>query len=280
MSLAASPLGAELIEHGRDVLRASQHLLAIENFHVYSQLAPAPIDERLWRLRSSGADLAEKAKRTAKESLILCRIALTSAPVESADADRAERWCSGDLGVRFKAEAGRLTTLLGDAHQPLAVETFHPYLTWRENLVFGVIDIRNSRTGRLVDEAILESLEVEGLRDALTRVGLRFQVGRLGGNLSGGQGQLVALSRALLRRTPVLVLDEPTSALDAGSRTRVTEFLRAWKVGRIVITVSHDPEFVRQADEVRLMDGGRLADAGTFQELEERSEVFRRTLRT
>jgi len=75
------------------------------------------------------------------------------------------------------------------------------------------------------------------------------------------------------------VLDEPTSALDPAGRDHVAEFLSRWKGGRIVITVSHDPELIRQADEVHVMDAGRLAASGTFRELEERSEVFRRTLR-
>jgi ABC-type bacteriocin/lantibiotic exporter with double-glycine peptidase domain len=77
----------------------------------------------------------------------------------------------------------------------------------------------------------------------------------------------------------VLVLDEPTSALDPASRTRVAELLKQWKISRLVITISHDAEFVRQADDVRLMESGRLAASGTFEQLRQESEVFRRTLR-
>jgi ABC-type bacteriocin/lantibiotic exporter with double-glycine peptidase domain len=77
----------------------------------------------------------------------------------------------------------------------------------------------------------------------------------------------------------VLVVDEPTSALDPASRAAVAALLKEWKQDRIVIAVSHDVEFIRAADEIRLMDGGRLVAAGTFEELEQGSETFRRTIK-
>jgi len=88
----------------------------------------------------------------------------------------------------------------------------------------------------------------------------------------------VAIARALLRRTPVLILDEPTSALDPASRAAVAALLRDWKAQRIVVTVSHNVEFIREADEVKLVDAGRLVASGTFRELEAGSEAFRRTI--
>jgi len=142
-----------------------------------------------------------------------------------------------------------------------------------------VVDIRNTRTGRLVDQAILDFVEQGGLKEFFTRRGLELQIGRLGTNLSGGQGQLVAFCRALLRRTPVLVLDEPTSALDPASRAGVAALLRGWKTDRIIISVSHDVEFIREADEVMLIDAGRLIATGPFAELERGSELFAKTLR-
>jgi ABC-type bacteriocin/lantibiotic exporter with double-glycine peptidase domain len=76
-----------------------------------------------------------------------------------------------------------------------------------------------------------------------------------------------------------VVLDEPTSALDPASRTRVAEFLGTWKSDRIVLTVSHDPEFVRHADDIRLMEGGRLVASGSFEALLDESEPFRNIMR-
>ena len=152
------------------------------------------------------------------------------------------------------------------------MEQINPSLTWRGNLTFGVVQ------GPIPDATALRFIEEEGLSEIFTREGLEFDIGRRGGNLSGGQGQLVALGRALLRRTPVLVLDEPTSSLDPASKTNVARLLQAWKNDRIVITVSHDPEFVAWADEIILMDSGRITFQGSVSDMGQDSKLFRRVL--
>jgi ABC-type polar amino acid transport system ATPase subunit len=277
--LAQSEEGALLAALGRNLLRENRHLLSIPNYHVYAQLSPFPLDEPLWRLRAACVDLAEKADVSLKETVSLCVVCLTSSLAELASDERADALRHSTTRQPFAGAIEILAPLLGSAWQPFVAEAVHPHLTWRENVIFGVVDIRNTRTGRLVDQAILDFVEQGGLKEFFTRRGLEFQIGRLGANLSGGQGQLVAFCRALLRRTPVLVLDEPTSALDPASRAGVAALLRSWKTDRIIISVSHDVEFIREADEVMLIDAGRLIATGPFAELERGSELFARTLR-
>ena len=283
-TLAEGELGKRLVPLARQLLRESQNLLRLDSFALYAQLAPRPLDPRLWQLRSTHLHLAladgESAPRQTKakelEHAALLAIALTSSAIEQPDADEVEA-VLGELAGHRDLE--QLTELLDECWSPFAAESVHPYLSWRENLVFGAFEATSSRTGRLVEQTLLELLAEDELREVFTRLGLRFEIGRQGGNLSGGQGQLVALGRALLRRAPVLVLDEPTSALDPASRTAVTDLLAQWKEGRVLITVSHDPELVRHADSIRLMDGGRLVASGSFDTLLAESEAFRNTMK-
>ncbi|MBI5394963.1 MAG: ATP-binding cassette domain-containing protein [Verrucomicrobia bacterium] len=278
-SLPQTPLGSALVALARGLLEGNRQLLGIANYHVYCQLSPYPLDEGLWRLRSSNLEALQQTALSPDQALSLCIVALTASAVELADDKETAALLKPDGRHLFAAEAEHLKQMLGDACLPFASDRVHPHLTWRENLIFGVVDVRNSRSSRLADRAVLDFVEQEGLKDAFTQLGLEFKIGRLGGNLSGGQGQLVALCRALLRRTPVLVIDEPTSALDPASRAAVAVLLQEWKKDRIVIAVSHDVEFIQAADEIRLIEGGRLVAAGTFKELQQTSETFRRTIK-
>jgi ABC-type multidrug transport system ATPase subunit len=278
-SILPAGLVTQLTKSGQTLLRQSRQLLGIPNYHVYSQLAMFPLPELLWELRSSNAHLGETAPLASRETAVLCVIALTCSPAELAGDEHAEDWCSPEARNALAADCRHLRDALGGVCVPFDLNRIHPYLTWRENLLFGVLDARNSRAGQVLDQNLMEFIEQDPLKNLITRTGLQSEAGRSGGNLSGGQGQLVALCRTILRRTEVLILDEPTSALDPASRTRVAELLRHLREQRVIITVSHDPEFIRQADEVKVMDNGRLVAGGTFEQLKEGSEVFRRILR-
>jgi subfamily B ATP-binding cassette protein MsbA len=97
--------------------------------------------------------------------------------------------------------------------------------------------------------------------------GLDTVVGERGGLLSGGQRQRVAIARALLRNAPVLILDEATSALDTGSERQVQEALARLRAGRTTLVIAHRLSTVEQADRILVLDGGRVAEAGTHAEL-------------
>jgi ATP-binding cassette, subfamily B, bacterial MsbA len=92
-------------------------------------------------------------------------------------------------------------------------------------------------------------------------------VGERGGRLSGGQRQRLALARAFLCRPSLLLLDEPTSALDAASEAAVGAGLQALMRGRTVLVIAHRLSTVRDADLIVVLDGGRVAEAGTHAEL-------------
>ena len=84
-----------------------------------------------------------------------------------------------------------------------------------------------------------------------------------GTELSVGEWQWVALARAFVRRAPILLLDEPTSAMDPWAEAEWLERFRALATGRTAILITHRFTTARLADEVHVMNGGRIVESGT-----------------
>jgi len=115
---------------------------------------------------------------------------------------------------------------------------------------------------------------VKGLADAFIRdlpKGYETQLGRWfkdGRELSGGQWQKVALARAFMRENAdILILDEPTAAMDAKAEAEVFQHFQVMAGDRILILISHRFSTVRQADLIAVMDGGRIIEIGTHEQL-------------
>jgi ATP-binding cassette subfamily B protein len=110
--------------------------------------------------------------------------------------------------------------------------------------------------------------------------GYDTMLGERGITLSGGQRQRLAIARALLKDPPVLILDEATSALDAATEARVQRALKALMAGRTTFIIAHRLSTVRDADEILVFDGGRVAERGSFDELVRLDGRFAELVRT
>lgn len=106
--------------------------------------------------------------------------------------------------------------------------------------------------------------------------GYDTMVGDRGLNLSGGQRQRISIARALLRDTPILVFDEATSALDSASEHAVQTELDALGRGRTTITIAHRLSTIRHADMIVVLDGGRIVQKGTHDQLLAEPGLYRK----
>jgi ATP-binding cassette subfamily B protein len=125
-------------------------------------------------------------------------------------------------------------------------------------------------------EAIEMAAEVAGLSADLQSFpkGLETVVGERGLTLSGGQKQRVALARALIRDPRILLLDDCLSAVDADTEERILRNLRRIFVGRTVLVVSHRISAVRSADQIIVLDRGRILERGRHDQLMSRGGAY------
>jgi ATP-binding cassette subfamily B protein len=131
----------------------------------------------------------------------------------------------------------------------------------RDNLRFA----RPDATDEVV-EAAARAAQVHDVIAALP-AGFDPVVGERGFRFSGGEKQRIAIARTILRNPPVLVLDEATSALDVQTERAVEEALEQLAAGRTTIVIAHRLSTVRDADQIVVLEGGRIAERGTHDEL-------------
>ena len=122
---------------------------------------------------------------------------------------------------------------------------------------------------RATPEQVLAAARVAHLESDARRLpsGFETPVGERGITLSGGQKQRVTLARAVLRDAPVLLLDDCLSSVDTHTEEAILESLRRVMRGRTTLIVSHRVSAVREADEILVLDQGRIAERGTHDEL-------------
>jgi len=142
----------------------------------------------------------------------------------------------------------------------------------RENIAFGLPPeaVDEEKVSRAVTMAHLDELLTELSQGLDTRVGER------GVQLSGGQRQRIGIARALYHDADVLVLDEATSALDGITEKLIMDAIHDLAGKKTIIMIAHRLATVRQCDSIYLLQRGKILDSGTYFELTERNEVFRR----
>jgi subfamily B ATP-binding cassette protein MsbA len=148
----------------------------------------------------------------------------------------------------------------------------------QENILFHAPIWRNIAYGRpdASREEILNAARLANAHDFIQLLpeGYDTIVGERGVTLSGGQRQCIAIARAVIRNTPLLILDEPSSGLDAASEKLVFEALDHLMEGKTSIVIAHRLSTVRRANVIFVIKDGTIVETGTHQELLESGNVY------
>jgi subfamily B ATP-binding cassette protein MsbA len=153
-------------------------------------------------------------------------------------------------------------------------------LVTQETFLFHDTIFSNIQFGRLnaTPEEVREAARAAYAHDFIMAQAKGYEtvIGDKGCLLSGGQQQRLAIARAVLKNAPILLLDEATSSLDSESEQQIQRALAELATGRTVIAIAHRLSTVLSADQIIVMDGGRIKEIGTHAELLEKSGYYRR----
>ena len=142
----------------------------------------------------------------------------------------------------------------------------------RDNIALG--DIR-----RFPKAPAQEAVQTIGLADAVRRLpeGMNTWLGKVregGMDLSGGEWQKVAIARALVSRAPMRILDEPTASLDPAAESRMYELFGRVSTGVSTILITHRLGAAKLADQIVVIDGGRVVEQGTHDDVLEEGGLY------
>ncbi|AWI81438.1 MAG: ABC transporter [Betaproteobacteria bacterium HGW-Betaproteobacteria-13] len=150
----------------------------------------------------------------------------------------------------------------------------------QDPVIFSANALENIRYGRMdaTDEEVMQAARAALVDEFIGRLPEGYQtfLGERGTRLSGGQRQRIAIARAILKHARLLLLDEATSALDAESEILVQQGLNAAMEGRTTLIIAHRLATVQKVDRIVVMDGGRIVETGTPDDLRKQGGLYSR----
>ncbi len=143
-----------------------------------------------------------------------------------------------------------------------------------DNIIFGTVIEKDVVQSTLAPLA-LGRFKEQGLLDEVCEIGLNFHVGSKGERLSGGQKQKIAIARALLKQSPLLILDEATASLDNRSQSQIQHYIETHLKGNTtVVAVVHHLDMISEYDHILVMKAGKVVESGEYTELMDQKGIL------
>jgi subfamily B ATP-binding cassette protein MsbA len=175
---------------------------------------------------------------------------------------------------RFYAPSSGRIVLDGEDYQHYTLASLRRQIAWvgQAVVLFDDTVANNIAYGELAGSSeadIIAAAEAANAMEFIARMpqGIHTQIGQSGNMLSGGQRQRIAIARAILKNAPILVLDEATSALDTESERLIQQALQRLMKDRTTLVIAHRLSTVEGANQIAVMDQGRIVERGTHAEL-------------
>jgi subfamily B ATP-binding cassette protein MsbA len=175
---------------------------------------------------------------------------------------------------RFYAPSSGRILLDGEDYQDYTLAALRRQIAWvgQSVVLFDDTVANNIAYGELAGASeadIVAAAEAANAMEFIARMpqGIHTQIGQSGNMLSGGQRQRIAIARAILKNAPILVLDEATSALDTESERLIQQALQGLMRDRTTVVIAHRLSTIEGADQIAVMDHGRIIERGTHAEL-------------
>ena len=167
--------------------------------------------------------------------------------------------------ARFRADISRD---LPDAFTFYSQNDYIYSQTILNNIFFGKTKTSSTQTQEIITQNIVQLLIEKDLLETIVDIGMHYNVGSKGDNLSGGQRQKLAIARVFLKAPRVLIMDEATSALDNKSQARIQNLLETrWKRKSTLIAVAHRLDTIRKFDKIAVMKAGKIIEMGGYDDL-------------